>query len=209
MRNVNMNQFALPSMEEHAHPLARHLARGTTFHFQTDYTHGEGGQGPRQPYEHSLHAVDKSSQTLGYLYWAGSAQRRGSGGSGHYPGEVTWVSRATGDLARPHGTKGLMADLFHAGHQVNMGQSTVPVHSPDRSREGEAWSKKVGPPELRPKRSDFDWAPPPGIHPYERQGAPRQFAAGPMKGQQPLPGLEGHSHERSVDMGHVLKNWIR
>ena len=98
--------------------------------------------------------------------------------------------------------------MYKMGHGLNMGQTTVPVHSPERSSEGDAWSKKVGDPAHRPPLLDFSWKPPEGIHPYERHGSPRQFKP-PGNDQLPLPGMEQHSHERKVDVGDVIKNWIR
>jgi len=193
MRNINLNQFALPGMEEHAHPGARHLAKGVHFGTTTDYIHGDGEnwRATRQPYTHTLYATNKQGHMVGQLHWAGQGQDRPPGsrsGSGkHYPGEITWVksqraltkSNPTGaeyvptkggnwrKAPNPH--KGLMTDMFHMAHGMQFGQSTVPVHSPDRTREGEAWATKVGPEHLTPKRYDDDWRPPVGLHPFEHQ----------------------------------------
>lgn len=216
LRNISPNQFSLPSMEHLGHPGAPYLAQGAKFHTTTSPDrHG-------RPYEHGLMAFGDKGQTVGEIHWAGSGQERREDGGGHYPGEVTWVGRPeprSEDIYRdekegvwkrkepvPH--KGIMTAMYRMGHHVDMGQSTVPVHSPDRTSYGENWSEKVGPAHLRPPQGDFGWRPPTGIHPFERAGAPRQFS-GPMEGQQPLPGMEGHSHERKVDLGHVLKNWIK
>lgn len=142
--------------------------------------------------EHSLMAVAPSprpketvegmpGRLAGELHWRGDRpfQRRQT-----YPGEITYVSRhhdATEDLYRDQEegvwksqhpfprTPGLMTSMFQFAHQqVQPGQTTVPVHSPERSAEGEAWSAKVGPEHLRPKRGDDDWRPPYGTHPFEK-----------------------------------------
>jgi hypothetical protein len=158
-------------------------------------------------HEHSLYAVAPSPRpketvegTPGRL--AGQLHWRGNAAVGHtaiYPGEISYVARGVhenADIYRdekegvfksahpfPH-TPGLMTSMFHFAHQqVQPDQTTVPVHSPDRSAEGEAWSKKVGPEHLRPKRSDDEWRPPAGTHPYERAGSPRQLAP-VMEGQE-------------------------
>jgi hypothetical protein len=196
MRNINLNQFALPGMEEHAHPGARHLAKGVSFHTSTDYTYrppagSTDWRQHKQAYGHMLYASGKKGETLGELHWAGQAAHRPlgkpAGSGGHYPGEITWVeSKRARTKANPTGAayiptksgnwrkapnphKGLMTDMFHMAHGMQFGQSTVPVHSADRTREGEAWATKVGPAHLTPKRYDDDWRPPVGIHPFERQ----------------------------------------
>lgn len=158
--------------------------------------------------EHSLMAVAPSprpketvegtpGRLAGELHWRGDNPpfRKTA-----YPGEITFVGRGkhnNADIYRDDkegvfksahpfpDTPGMMTDMFHFAHQhVQPGQTTVPVHSPDRSAEGEEWSRKVGPPELRPKRYDEDWEPPEGIHPFERAGSPVQFTH--VHGQQSL-----------------------
>lgn len=195
-RSVSPNQFALPGMEHQAHPLARHVAAGVHF----DVTHapkphfdfGKGWQKPLPAFnpeiqEHSMFA-DHKGENIAELHWAGEQPETRS----HYPGEVTWVRRNNtpeDENERPTGEAprhpGIMRDMFAAGHETNFGQTTVPVHSTDRSAEGEAWSAKVGPPELRPRRGDDFWAPRPGIHPFERAGQPRQLASH-MAGQREM-----------------------
>jgi len=214
MRNINLNQFALPGMEEHAHPGARHLAKGVSFHTSHDFTYNtppgeeEKWRQYRQPHSHMMYASGQHGETLGELHWAGSGQQRKSEHSGHYPGEITWVqskrpltkNNPTGAIYEPTKSgnwrkarnphKGLMTDMLKMAHGMNFGQSTVPVHSPDRTREGEEWATKVGPEHLTPKRFDFDWRPPAGTHPYEqkRNLSQRQFSK-PPEGQQHLPGM--------------------
>jgi len=201
--NVSPNQFALPGMEHISHAGAPFLAEGVKFHTSTDYTYSNTPSGAdwrahKEPHEHSLIAFGKTGQTVGELHWAGSGQHRRSASAGHYPGEVTWVGRPetrAEDIYRdekegvwkrkeplPH--RGIMTAMFHMGHQVNMGQSTVPVHSADRTAAGEMWSEKVGSPELRPRHYDFSWRPPAGIHPYEQHNLqPQQFEPGPGQGE--------------------------
>lgn len=210
LRNVSPNQFALPGMEHMAHPGAKFLPKGISFHFQTEQ-HPGGVLNPAFPdlsrsaeHRHILVAHKMSpatfnldrhiGNTLGELHWAGEHEARPeTHGSGHYPGEITWVQR--GYAAERH--KGLMASMFHMGHQVNMGQSTVPVHSPDRTAEGEEWSAKVGPAHLRPKHGDYDWRPPHGVHPYQQRNIqPRQFNNPKGSYEQHLPGMDLHSLSR-------------
>jgi hypothetical protein len=132
----------------------------------------------------------------GELHWRGDKTSPKK-----YPGEITYVGRgvhATEDIYRTVNgdswasrhpfprTPGLMTNMFKFAHQeIQPGQRTVPVHSPERSAEGEAWSAKVGPEHLRPERYDEDWRPPYGVHPYERAGRPPQFAPH-VRGQQQL-----------------------
>ena len=191
--NVSPNQFALPGMEHQAHPLAKHLAEG--LHFAVEHevnTTPEGGflearlsgaLGRDKPpprsvdppiAEHSLYAM-KGDEQIGELHWKGNKPVTRSS----YPGEVSWVRRNNrpedddGELTgAPPAHRGVMADMFAAGHETFFGQKTVPVHSPDRSPEGERWSAKIGPPELRPRRGQDFYRPPAGIHPFEKAEAP-------------------------------------
>lgn len=146
-------------------------------------------------HEHSLYAVAPSprpketvegtpGRLAGQLHWKGDAARDRLR---TYPGEISYVARgehATEDLYRDNDegvwksrhpfprTPGLMTSMFQFAHQqLQPGQTTVPVHSPDRSAAGEAWSRQVGPERLRPRRGDDNWLPPPGIHPYEKAEA--------------------------------------
>jgi hypothetical protein len=156
LRALSPNQFALPGMEHLAHPLAGHVAAGV--HFTMEHPHGE----------HELTARSASGGGLGSLAWAGK-----HGPGAQYPGEISTVVRHPATPKKDF-RPGLMTDLYKAGHQLNMGQDTVPVHSPTRTEAGEAWSKKVGGP--RPERHDWAWRPPAGIHPFEQRNIqPQQF----------------------------------
>lgn len=144
-------------------------ARTEPHHRHTLYAHNMGSQ--FDPDRHHGNA-------LGWMEWAGQHEP-----NAQYPGEIQMVERGYG-MDRP--AKGLMTDLYRIGHEVNMGQSTVPLHSPNRTPEGEAWSAKVGGP--RPRLNDFRWQPPAGIHPYEQKLQKAQFHEQP--GTQPtLPGM--------------------
>jgi len=171
VRNLNINQFALPGMEHLAHPGARHLAAGTMFHLATEkQLEDTPWAGPH--HRHTLYAHNMGAQfdpdrhhgnAQGWMEWAG---QHDPPHMSKYPGEIQMVERGYG-MERP--TKGLMSDMYRMGHQMNMGQSTVPLHSPTRTPEGEAWSAKIGGP--RPPMNDHDWRPPKGLHPYEKQQA--------------------------------------
>jgi hypothetical protein len=157
--------------------------------------------------EHSITAVAPSprpneavfgtpGRIAGELHWKGETPAKA-----HYPGEITWVGRgeyksedihrsADGGIWHVHNpfpkTPGLMTDMYKFAHQqVQPGQRTVPVHSPERTAKGEDWARRVGPEQLRPRRGDERWRPPPGIHPFERAGAPPQLAPH-IKGQERL-----------------------
>lgn len=187
MRNLNINQFALPGMEGMAHPGARHLAKGITFtpeHAQGHYppeVRREGGYNTTvtpQAHVHRLYAHKMGAQfdperhhgnALGFIEWAGQhdqGSRQDEPGQ-MYPGEIKMVERSYDPAADR--SKGLMTDLYRMGHEMSFGQSTVPLHSPERTPQGESWSKKVGGP--RPRVGDTDWTPPKGIHPYEKAAA--------------------------------------
>lgn len=164
LRAISPNQFAFPGMEEGAHPGAKYLTEGVAFH-----THKERGEhflmaSTKGPSEFDVDRDYHSSHTL---------QWRDHHDYGNYPGEISWVSRSyprRGAGGLNH--RGIMAAMFHMAHQQDIGQSTVPIHSPDRTPEGEAWAQKVGPAHLRPRRSDYDWLPPKGVHPFEEHDKP-------------------------------------
>lgn len=183
MTNLSPNQFALPGMEHLAHPLARHLPNDMYFHAETEK---EGGHTAKlgRSFEHRFEAYEGGAPTaaeamgryhprrVAGLYWKGQSYENSSSG---YPGEIGWVERSKADFddpERPH--KGLVTDMFRFAHQHPVGD-TVPVHSPDRSPFGQRWAKKVGPPELVPKKGDDYYRPPAGIHPYE-QAEPKERA---------------------------------
>lgn len=207
---VNPNQFTFPGMEEHGHRLARHVAAGVLFKTNADplttrnrninESHEDWKRKARTPLafdppinEHRIRAYEAANpaHVLGEINWQGDAVSP----SRYHPGEVTWVERMAGayeggDTKKPlH--PGLMGDLFHAGHEIEMGQTTLPVHSTNRTAFGNPWAKKVGPPELVPKLSGKSVQTPPGFHPYERAGQPRQLAPA-VEGQLSLRGVAGH-----------------
>lgn len=202
--NVNINQLAMPGMEEHSHPGAKHLAADPHLFF----FHGQskdpdtGEVYAEKMYAHTDWEGDRAGHggkgiggIQGVLRWAGPHAQPS------YPGEVEWVENTSGSYVSPQTPKypGLMKDMFRMAHQIPMGQSTVPVHSTQRTERGEKFAHAVGPPELVPPRNkdvhgmrrEVDWDPPPGIHPYERAGSPRQLAPA-MKGQGRLRGVLAH-----------------
>lgn len=201
---ISPNQFALPGMEGQSHRLARHVAAGVLFKFKSTPTSSRNrmvGEMPadwmrksRAPLsfnpsieEHTLSARQASNpaHVLGDVNWHGDAESKG-----YDPGEVTWVERmgaAIEGLSKAGTTDkpvhpGLMGDMFHAGHEIDMGQQTRPIHSTNRTAFGNPWAKKVGPPELVPKLNGKPVQTPPGFHPFERAGSPRQLAPA-MEGQ--------------------------
>jgi hypothetical protein len=199
LRNINLNQFALPGMEEQSHPGARHLAAGAWFEHGTDWSHGWGGQGRKEAYEHRLTAYDQAQgrptpRILGQLKWAGEAQYRPPGSRhNHFPGEIIGVTRYEGGAGAVTPHKGIMTAMLRMAQGEQMSASTIPTHSPERTAYGEKWATKAGPPELTPERNDWDWRPPEGIHPYERAGSPPQLA-GHVKGQREL--FKGDRYDR-------------
>lgn len=219
MQNVSPNQRALPGMEHLAHPLARHL-NDLQFVFQNTHSYDRDQslmrpEAPLPKTHHELIAVhpdpehyeihgdahnDVPGRAAGRLEWRGKE-------SGYMnPGEIAWVGRyepnTNDEIERNHEegrwqlkkplpeTPGLMTDMFHAGHQINMGQETVPVHSQDRTPYGERWSRGVGHPALRPDHGDTGWKPPAGIHPYEREPRNLSKAQFSDNDQQHFPGMD-------------------
>jgi hypothetical protein len=137
--HVHPHQLAIPGMEHMAHPWAGPLSRG----YMLDKE--------ESPHEHHLAAVDvshpKYPTVAAELSWAKEKQE------GYAPGEVTMVHNfATGYGSygedRPR-AKGLAGALFHSAHHFNVGQSTVPIHSPVRTQAGEHFANKVRP-DLKP-----------------------------------------------------------
>jgi len=154
-------------MEHLSHPGAPFVAQGASFHLSTFKGTIDTLKGDKLAHTHSLYAhtmgdkfdPDKHmGNTLGQLHWAGQHDE-----TSRYPGEINWVNRGHGEQRM----KGVISAMYHLGSQANMGQTTVPVHSPERSPEGEEWSAKVGGP--RPPRGVNSWRPPEGIHPYEHR----------------------------------------
>lgn len=158
MEKVNVNQMALPGMENMSHPLARHLAgeNGLTFHFFHD----------RRNRLYSLDAADhRHAREAGHMEWGASNTDM------RYPGEIGMIENESAHIKGGY-RRGLAADMYHAGHKIDMGQETVPVHSPDRTYEGDRFSSRVGGP--RPRNNDEDWRPPHGLHPFEQEDLRRQ-----------------------------------
>jgi hypothetical protein len=136
VHGISPNQLAIPGMEEHAHPFAKHLARG--FMLQYD----------KHPTGHTLSAWDVSDpkwpSEAASLDWAGSGA--------HHPGEVEMVTNYQAGGRETHGAgtaKGLAGALFHSAHYWNFGQSTLPIHSPVRTDAGEHFATKTRP-DLKP-----------------------------------------------------------
>lgn len=206
-QNLSPNQFALPGMEEQAHPLAKYVARGFRFSEKTDVTEEEGLEHQHRLYAYhpdadrpeALTEYSKSRviphKQVAELNWAGPHSRY------YFPGEISWVNRTS----RVEGSSGI-TDAMHAWASQGS-KSTVPVHSVDRSDEGNRWARRVGPPHLTPTsvreifnepytneehtaavEKAMNWTPPTGTHPYERAGAPPQFK--PMKGQRKFRGMK-------------------
>ena len=168
-RDVSPDQLALPGMEHLSHPWARQAARGLTLTHEHDpesLEHVLWATRPEQV-EHPLvshHAV---------LQW----------GDQHYrtPGEITWVyndsKRAQNypelRVSNEHGGgRGIAGDMMRSAHYFDVGQDTVPIHSPARTTDGNRFADKVMP-HLKPERvaslhkTVWPNRPP---HPYEVKG---------------------------------------
>lgn len=124
-------------MEEHAHPWAGPVSRGYMLDME------------QSPHEYHLAAVDVSHPK--YPTSAAELSWSKEGNKGYAPGEVTMVE----NLATGHSkegdprARGLAGALFHSAHHWNLGQSTVPVHSTERSMAGERFANRVRP-DLKP-----------------------------------------------------------
>jgi len=223
---ISPNQLAIPGMEEHAHPFATHLARG----YQLDLERSE--------HEHHLAAVDvshpKYPSVHAELSWAKEND------PGHVPGEVTMVENMatqsyTGakqpeEIQR---ARGLGGALFHSAHYWNFGQSTVPIHSPERTQAGEHFASKVRP-DLKPDvwhvsrgvsgteagpRGEReirapgkpDWAPaewpgvPEDFHPFEQQRTAIRQAAAAKSDEAVAMHREGHQQLFKTDKYRAKK----
>lgn len=172
---VSMNQMALPGMEEHAHPGASTLAQGYRFeHSQGRSSNSRNGGVMR----HTLSAVPDG----GHSQWDGVSDLTWA--SSHhpytYPGEIEGVF-----TNKDHQRRGLARSLFRVAREMDFGQDTVPVHSPDRSPQGQKWSSAVGGPRpprgvpvayripysddrTGPMKSSRRWDLPEGIHPFQK-----------------------------------------
>jgi hypothetical protein len=184
--HVHPHQLAIPGMEEHAHPFATHVARGYMLDFNSSR------------YQHHLAAVDVSHPK--YPTVAAELDWTRPKDADYEPGEVAMVE----NFQRGHHAigkqepraKGLAGALFHSAHYWDFGQETVPIHSPNRTDEGEHFSQKVRP-DLRPDvrydsagrgRGDIipEGKPPnegpiwpnvgPQFHPFQREKAAAQQA---------------------------------
>jgi hypothetical protein len=101
----------------------------------------------QSPHEYHLAAVDVSHPK--YPTSAAELSWSKEGAKGYAPGEVTMVENyATGEVDNPR-ARGLAGALFHAAHHWNLGQSTVPIHSTERSMAGERFANRVRP-DLKP-----------------------------------------------------------
>ena len=211
MRNLNPNQFALPGMEHQAHPLASHVAAGARFEFNTERVpentiygwprEGKDAKRIGKPRGHEMLAFH-GKRELGALQWRGSHFKANEDA---YPGEFTWVGRTDPDpenLYREDGRwkernapprhAGIMTGMFHfATDHPQPTQSTIPVHSPDRTAHGERWAQQAG--GHMPEVGEFGWKPPKGIHPYEEKKAAKKAKKKAARrlpaGQQVIPGL--------------------
>lgn len=191
-RNLNPNQFALPGMEHQSHPLAPYVAAGARFEFKTENVpantiygyprEGKDAERIGKPRGHEMIAYH-GERDLGALQW------RGSHSVGHadvYPGEITWVGRTKPDpenLYRdettgtwkernaPPAHRGIMSGMFGFAHEhPQPTQSTYPLHSPDRTWDGDRWAQQVGDyGRGMPEPADMDWRPEKGTHPYEKK----------------------------------------
>ena len=200
MRNLNPNQFTFPGMEHQGHPLAPYVAAGARFEFNTENVPGHDMYGfPRQgedakrvgkPRGHEMLAFH-GERELGALQWRGSHFKSHSDA---YAGEITWVGRTdppTEDIAydhdqgrwvdtnRPPAHRGIMAGMFGFAHEhPQPTQSTIPLHSPERTWAGERWAQTVGDyGHGMPEAGDTDWKPEKGTHPYERAAKKAKKAA--------------------------------
>lgn len=211
MSNLSPNQFALPGMEGAAHPLAKYLPHGFTFNqteqvgdYEQEHIHSLVADHPamaNEPRKPRGGLEPKpGNDPVAELHWSG--QHYGEHSS--YPGEIKWVSRNSRNIP---GSSGITDALHAAASTMNLAD-TVPVHSTDRSDEGDAWSRRVGPAHLRPpsynevaKVTDdegyqrageeiADWRPPAGTHPFERN-AGAQFTGRP--GERSQKGWDGSS----------------
>lgn len=187
-----VNQMAFPGMEEGAHPGAALVSEKA---------------GGRLDYERAgTNAYDPEDQKDSHvLFWRGPSDEMGSRASlrwrgtnpSHeegFPGEIEWVHTLP-----PHRRQGVASALFNVATQMDLGQSTRPVHSPSRTDDGYEWSKKAGGPRGKldhyPLHTDPDsgkrvsyvgkasWEVPEGYHPYENDLKPKSKKVDPHQGR--------------------------
>ena len=170
--------MALPGMEHLAHPWARQAARGLTLSFEHD----------PEAHENALFAVRPEHRERpwathhGVLQWADQQSHH------LQPGEIAWVHNTSGmaqkdpttKVSEEHGGgRGLAADMMRSAHYFDMGQDTLPLHSPSRTSDGDRFADTVMP-ELKPSSHDgggfkAKWASRPQ-HPYEIEGREKEQA---------------------------------
>jgi hypothetical protein len=176
---LNVNQFALPGMEEHAHAGARHLAMGRGFLYERTPLDAPGDAG-----NHTLEMYAPESGRMarvGHLEWSGSnVPEKEPPFKGHYPGEINRVG-----TNRFFQHQGIASTLYKMADDPNVftGDDTRPLHSTMRTRAGEAWSKAVGgwDPDLHP----YSARP---RHPFEVRGdVDRRAHRREVPGQLELP----------------------
>lgn len=181
---LNVNQFALPGMEEHAHAGAGLLAKGYQFEYQPP--------SERVP-AHALVVRDASKRrgevpTAGSVEWASSHLH---GGDDPYPGEIGMIH--TSGMQRG---QGIATALYKMGNdpKIHTGDDTLPLHSRHQTDAGIRWSQKVGgwDPHRADPHNEFGWPTYEGHpeHPYEARKR-QQVSAGvipKMPGQLQLPG---------------------
>lgn len=187
--HVHPHQLALPGMEQHAHPWAEHLSRGYMLQFHsTDI-------------QHQLQAIMPGSrfkdEPEAHLTWSSS-------GTHYTPGEIEMVANeTTGERGR-----GLAPALLHTAHHFNFGQTTLPIHSHQRTQAGNVFAARHKP-ELRPDiwfntrarqgRGQFEtlegertnkfeptWNLPENFHPYQQEKAAQERATA-QKMRKPKP----------------------
>ena len=151
---VSPNQFALPGMEEGAHPTAKLLTKGYSFHLSS-------AQKYRYDHMEHVHTLSAEHESLpGHeaagLDWAGSKDE-----GSYYPGEIKLVQTANRHLHR-----GLATALYQTAVGTNLGKDTRPVHSPTLTDDGQAWSQKVGGYRFDPQAERSNTSPF-GYHPFE------------------------------------------
>lgn len=142
LKKLNPNQFAIPGMEHLSHPFAQHLPNGYRAEFVPKDDRGE----------HSLfalhdadvaHAVrvarNPRDDASAHLQW-----RNAAAPSHSYPGEILWADNSSKFSAQHPHEPGLTRSLLALGRTVDMGQTTVPVHSPDRTEEGDHFAQRTG-----------------------------------------------------------------
>lgn len=160
MKALNPHQFALPGMEHLAHPFAPMLPHGLMVEYHE--------RDPLHANAHMLLAhrrVDPTKDPYGQSREAAGVLEWSNQHGGEYPGEIQWVNNRTYGSREGH-IPGVAQALYHTAHEIDLGQSTVPIHSPLRTREGDAFAEKTGGP--MPPGEGYGWRPPKGIHPFEQ-----------------------------------------